>query len=486
MKPHVIVIMADQLRADVLGKGLTPNIDSIAEEGARFNRAYCSCPLCVPSRGSLFTGTYPNTNGSLINPWEPADAACGDVKMGIANLYELLEDDWEGIHSGKQHLFTEGGKLEDRPDSKIRWLTTEKTYAAYLKENGKKAPGGPGFRMRVPEMVGGKITRVSNYSNANTGCYEEGEAFYFDRYFADKALEGLRDREGKKPLFLSAMFLAPHPPLHIPQPWYGLLAPEKVRLPENVGVFYPNQSPLQMYNLTGVVGAAYGRQEWKEAWRVYLGLVAMLDACVGQILDELKAQGIYEESLIVFTSDHGEMLGSHGLFQKMCMYEESARTPLYIKFPKGFPLSKQVFEKTVGQVDLLPTFCDYLGLHPENAMDGRSLMPLLEGREEDAGGEAFIQYDGNGSCSNFQRCIVKDGWKLIVDMFKDEAFFELYDLENDPQETENRMFSGDQDARALKLWEILGSYIRRTGDRLRLPALDPEAFRRAYAAFPCQ
>ena len=291
MKPHVIVIMADQLRADVLGKGLTPNIDSIAEEGAWFNRAYCSCPLCVPSRGSLFTGTYPNTNGSLINPWEPADAACGDVKMGIANLYELLEDDWEGIHSGKQHLFTEGGKLEDRPDSKIRWLTTEKTYAAYLKENGKKAPGGPGFRMRVPEMVGGKITRVSNYSNANTGCYEEGEAFYFDRYFADKALEGLRDREGKKPLFLSAMFLAPHPPLHIPQPWYGLLAPEEVRLPENVGVFYPNQSPLQMYNLTGVVGAAYGRQEWKEAWRVYLGLVAMLDACVGQILDELKAQG---------------------------------------------------------------------------------------------------------------------------------------------------------------------------------------------------
>ena len=113
-------------------------------------------------------------------------------------------------------------------------------------------------------------------------------------------------------------------------------------------------------------------------------------------------------------------------------------------------------------------------------------MPLLEGREEDAGGEAFIQYDGNGSCSNFQRCIVKDGWKLIVDMFKDEAFFELYDLENDPQETENRMFSGDQDARALKLWEILGSYIRRTGDRLRLPALDPEAFGGLTRHFPCQ
>ena len=71
MKPHVIIIMADQLRADVLGKGFTPNIDSIAEDGIKFNHAYCSCPLCVPARGSFFTGTYPNHNGSLINPWEP-------------------------------------------------------------------------------------------------------------------------------------------------------------------------------------------------------------------------------------------------------------------------------------------------------------------------------------------------------------------------------------------------------------------------------
>ena len=88
MKPHVIIIMADQLRADVLGKGFTPNIDSIAEDGIKFNHAYCSCPLCVPARGSFFTGTYPNHNGSLINPWEPKDAEYGYVKNGISNLYE--------------------------------------------------------------------------------------------------------------------------------------------------------------------------------------------------------------------------------------------------------------------------------------------------------------------------------------------------------------------------------------------------------------
>ena len=84
MKPHVIIIMADQLRYDVLGKGFTPNIDSIAADGTAFGRAYCACPLCVPARGSFFTGTYPNRNGSLINPWEPADAVYGMSGRNLA------------------------------------------------------------------------------------------------------------------------------------------------------------------------------------------------------------------------------------------------------------------------------------------------------------------------------------------------------------------------------------------------------------------
>ena len=91
MKPHVIIIKADQLRADILGKGFTPHIDSIADEGVKFDHAYCSCPLCVPARGSFFTGTYPNRNGSLINPWEPADARYGQVNREIGNLYEMME-----------------------------------------------------------------------------------------------------------------------------------------------------------------------------------------------------------------------------------------------------------------------------------------------------------------------------------------------------------------------------------------------------------
>ncbi len=485
MKPHVIIIMADQLRADVLGKGLTPNIDSIAAEGVKFNRMYTSCPLCVPARGAFFTGTYPNRNGSLINPWEPADARYGDVKKGVGNLYEMMENEWESIHSGKQHLYTEGGNLEKREDSATQWASTEASYKEFLKERGVPMPGGPEFRLRVPEMVNGAATRVSRYSNAKTGRYEAGEEFYFDSYFTEKTLEALKSRNREKPLLLNAMFLAPHPPLQIPDPWYSLVGDLEFEMPENVGVYYPRQSPLQMYNLTGVIGSKYSRKEWKEAWRVYLGLVAMLDHCVGRLLEELKDQGIYEDSLILFTSDHGEMLGSHSLFQKMCMYEESARVPLYIKFPKGFPLAKKEIRQVVEHVDVLPTLCDFLGLKAPHQMDGQSLMPLLKGQvQENEEETAFIQYDGNGSRSNFQRCVVKGRYKLIVDFFKDETFFELYNIEDDSQERENLLFSPQYDEKARELAALLAAHMTATGDLLAMPPFHPEKFREKYQAFP--
>lgn len=485
MKPHVIIIMADQLRADVLGRGFTPHIDSIADQGTRFSHAYCASPLCVPARGSFFSGVCPNRNGSLINPWEPADARYGDVKEGIDNLYTLMEGEWDSIHSGKQHLFTEGGKLENRTDSGTRFFSTEESYRTFLRENGKPMPGGGKFRTKVPEMVDGKVTRVSNYSNAETGCYELGEEFYFDSYFTKMALEGLKHRDVNKPLLLNAMFLAPHPPLQIPEPWFGKMEDGMFELPENVGEYYSKQSPLQMYNLTGIVGTRYDRKHWKEAWRVYLGLVSMLDHCVGQLLEELKRQNLYDDSLILFTSDHGEMLGSHGLFQKMCMYEESSRVPLYIKFPKGFQPAKCEYAQVVSHLDVLPTLCDYLGLKVRQRMDGASLMPLLQGeKKDDWDGTAMIQYDGNGSRSNFQRCIVRGKYKLIVDLFKDETFYELYNLEEDPQEKENLLFDEEWDNLAKDMNRILRNHMKNSGDLLTMEPFDPRKFREIYQDFP--
>lgn len=478
-KPNVVIIMADQLRYDALERGITPNIRRIAEEGIEFTNCYCACPLCVPERGAFFTGTYPSHNGSMINPWAPADQSYGMVKEGIDNLYTLMENDWESIHSGKQHLYTENGNLEYRKDSKTVWAATDDTYFKHLKDTGKRKPGGPSFRTLVPEMAEGRFTRAISYSTPATGCYEDGYENFYDGFYTERGLEALRQRDGKKPLLLNMMYLAPHPPFDIPEPWYSRF--DKPQLPENVGMWYDRQSPLQMYNLTGVVGSRYSRQEWEEPWRVYLGLVSLLDDCVGKILDELKAQGIYDNSLIIFTSDHGEMLGSHKLFQKMCMYEESARTPLYIKFPKGYETSRKVYDELISGIDVFPTLCEYLGLNPGHQVDGQSLLPLIDGRTDKLlREEAYIQFDGNGARSNFQRCVVKDGYKLIVDLFKDETFLELYHVAEDRQETVNLVFDSRYDEVTARLLELLKAHMEKTKDPVTIGPVSLGEFRENY------
>lgn len=471
-RPNCIFLMADQLRYDVLGKGFTPHIDALMEDSVRFSNTYCASPLCVPARGALFTGTYPGVNGSIINGWFKPEKPYSKVKTGIENLYEIMEQlDMECIHSGKQHLFTEGELLEERVDSKTKWLTTERTYRTFLQEHGKRAPGGPRFRTPVPEMHGGSYTRVSNYSNPSTGVYDEGPGYYYDEYFTDEALRALKAYDGKKPLFLSMMYLAPHPPLEIPEPWYSMIKTEDVCLPENVGKWYEHQSPLQKYNLTGVVGNSYNMEQWKEAWRVYMGLVGLLDHCVGRILDELKRQGLYDNSIILFGSDHGEMLGSHSLFQKMCMYEESVKTPLSIHLPKGIGRGK-VVEEYISHIDILPTICDLYGVETDHKMDGRSLKTCLLEDESIEESPVYIQYDGNASRGNFQRCILWKKHKLIVDIFKDETYFELYDLEHDPQEIRNLLFEGDHKAFAKEMYHMLQKHMESMDDLVKLDSLD--------------
>lgn len=463
-KPGCIILAADQLRHDVLGKGFTPNIDGLIKDSVEFEHAYCASPLCVPARGALFTGTYPGVNGSLINGWYQPEQEYSEVKNGIENLYEIMENlDMECIHSGKQHLFTEGGRLEDRIGSKTRWLTTEKTYREFLNNEKKRAPGGARFRTPVPEMNKEGHTRICTYSNPETGVYTEGEKYYFDEYFTQEALKGLKEYNGEKPLFLSMMYLAPHPPFEIPEPWFSLVKPEDVILPENVGVWYEHQSPLQKYNLTGVVGNSCHMEDWKEAWRVYLGLAALLDNCVGRILNELRRQNLYDNSIIVFTSDHGEMLGSHSLFQKMCMYEESVKIPLSIHLPKGACAGNKVSDY-VSHIDILPTICDFYGINTTHEMNGRSLKECMYSNVPMTERPVYIQYDGNASIGNIQRCIIWKEYKLIVDIFKDEVYFELYDLKRDCQETHNLLAKGKKKEMAAEMLGMLKQHMLEMGD----------------------
>ncbi len=475
-KPNLIIIMADQLRFDLIGPH-TPHINQLLAESMVFNRAYCVSPLCVPARGAFFTGQYPNVTRCRINPWEPSERAYGTVKAGVPNLYSLMENEWDSWHTGKQHLFTEE-RIQEDPDSRTHWLSLEAGYNQHLKEGGQRLPGGPAFRGILPELVGGRISHVRSYSIPTTGCYEGGFDYFFDGYITHKSLEAIRKRDKTKPFLLNAMFLAPHPPLDIPEPWYSQV--QEIDLPDNVGLWCPGQSPLQLYNLTGMFGSRYTRQAWQEIWRVYAGLVALLDDCVGQIITALKEEGLYDDSLILFTSDHGEMLGSHCLWQKMCMYEESVRVPLSFKLSKGWSSVEQSNE-LVSHLDILPTLCDLLDIDPPPSLPGLSLRPTIETDQPIERDHIFIQFDGNGARGNFQRCLVKGAHKLIVDFFQNEIFFELYKVIQDPQEKQNLAFEDVDTARALI--PILQNIMQETGDEIGFGMQDYDNFLRDYAPF---
>ncbi len=475
-KMPVVIIMADQLRTDVLGP-LTPNINALQKEGIQFTRAYCAVPLCAPSRSSFFTGLYANHTGAMINPWEKEDEMFGNTRKGIPNLYGLLESDYDSHHVGKQHFFTEE-QIDKNPKSKTSWITQE-TYSTWVRSQNKSKPGGKIYKDNAPEVVSGTHTQLRSYSTPSYGVYKEGIDYFLDHYIASESIAAIRNRDKSKPLLLNAMFLAPHPPFSIPEPYYSMVKQNDFTLPDNVGQWYQGQSPLQMYNLTGFIGSRYNRAQWRDIWTKYLGLVKLLDDEVGRVIQTLKEEGLYDKALIIFTADHGEMLGSHSLWQKMCMYEESAKVPLILKMPKGYETRITQSDELVSLVDILPTILDLTKEHNPGKMDGQSLLPVLAGKplKRDA---IFIQYDGNGSLGSTQRCVIKNQYKLFVDFFKDEAYVELYDLNKDPEEKQNLLFDKAYAAKADELIAELNGYMVKTGDRVVLPGNLRKSFLEKY------
>jgi arylsulfatase A-like enzyme len=167
------------------------------------------------------------------------------------------------------------------------------------------------------------------------------------------------------------------------------------------------------------------------------------------------------------------------------MYEESVRIPLSFKFPSHENITPRTVLDEVSNIDVLPTLCDYLGLAARQSFDGRSLLSAIRGGTPDSRA-VFIQYDGNGSYSNFQRCVVKDRYKLIVDCFGAENYYELYNVGSDPQEMNNLIFTAAEDDRVEELFSLLNEHMKRTGDELSLQPLNLEQFRANYASIPAK
>ena len=465
MAKHVVLIMADQQRRDTIGAyggnfDATPNLDAFAEEATVFDRAYCACPLCVPTRTAIYTGMYPHRSGVVVNGWTPVEEPYAQLKPEIPTLYEHLAAGGLNVtHVGVDHCRSIPPIPERVPGMQH---VSNPRYREYMREQGLEMPDMSWTKVPGCDYDDG-VPIMFPYTGWRTGVWPHAAEHFADFFFAREAEKVIESLDPKQPQFIETLFWAPHVPLVAPEPYASMFKPEEIDLPETVGVWCEGQPATLTHHLPGQFGSALTRDEWREPWAFYLGLCRLVDEAVGRVLTALKRRGIWDDALVIFALDHGDMMGCHALFQKMCMYEEATHIPLMIKPPGGRRTGRA--GGLASHVDIAPTVCDYLGIPAPAGGDGLSLKPMLDGDSERVRDEVFIEFNGNSGRGYESRALVRDQWKYIYTPGDRD---ELYDLADDPGETRNLAESPDHADSRADLRRRLKTFMEETADRIRL------------------
>lgn len=403
---NVLFILADQLQAFAIGcmghpQIRTPNLDALAAGGTLFRNAYVEFPVCTQYRGVLMTGRYGAETGitSFLQGPEP----------GTRCLADALDDHglWTS-YVGKWHLY-EFYDMPVRPEQRCGFSR----FFGYQSHNDYLH----GIRFWdenevCREFVGGHRTRAT----------------------ADVAIERMREIPRDRDFALFVSFLSPHYPLQPDPAFESLYRDAAISLRDNVSppaqVFTPTYSPESPQPIeTDPNFHRYGASI-ERFWQFYAAMVSQLDHEVGRILAELRSEGRHEETLVVFTSDHGEMGGSHGAMNKGVWQEESTRVPMIVRAP-GTPIGTTVDTPVGAGVDILPTVLEWVGAEPEPAASGASVLPLIEGTSR-LHHPVFSEMAGGNDWA-----MVRDGdWKYVAGRGSGEPIA-LHNLIDDPCEMEN-------------------------------------------------
>ncbi|MGD2175796.1 MAG: sulfatase-like hydrolase/transferase [Candidatus Brocadiaceae bacterium] len=416
-RPNVLWLMADQLRADTFGfmghpAVETPNIDRLAAEGLAFTRMYASEPVCVPSRASMLTGHYPYRNGAIANgyPMRPGEEV-------LTRLF--AEAGWRTADVGKSHCGRAAGEIWEEQ------YTIEDRFGATKPSRVPFDPGNfPGVTF-IANRVCDNSDRVLH------GKYPAGEKLTKSYILATEAQKWLYWDEDPRPFFLRVSFDDPHPPVIPPEPYYSMYGPEdappELWRDQDESMQGKPQTVRDYWRYTHNDEIAL--EDHKKHAACYFGLVSHLDAQIGRILDYLEELGLSQNTLVVLNSDHGHMIGEHGLVHKgpYC-YEGVTRIPTVFRWPGRVPAG--VREDVLAEgVDLMPTLLDLLGLEVPDGLDGRSLAAHVRGDGGTAREYAFTQWQ------DYVFCVRGDRWKLTY--YEPDGEGELYDLDQDPWEKVN-------------------------------------------------
>ena len=432
-RPNFLVIMSDEhgpMWSSAYGHPFvrTPNMERLAAMGATFDAAYCNAPLCVPSRLSFMTGRYV----SGCEGWDNAKPLPSDV---LTFPYALRSVGYDTALAGKMHLVGQDD---------LHGFGAQLSYDAHggghradaAAENPALSTGG---RHPIHLWDDGAPTASEPWQSVKEARAGTGPMIDADDAAESAALAYLRDPARRDSAWaLCVGFVAPHFPFIVPERWFSMYWPQFADLPDNPPGHLANLPPAarRLRRWFGFDG--YSDDEIRRARAAYYGLITYLDDKIGSLLDALDETGMAENTVIVHTSDHGESLGEHGLWRKMNFYEQSARVPLQIAWPRAIG-GGQRFSGAASLVDATATILDAAGVD-ERAValmnpDGVSLLPQLRGEDVPQRDFAFSEHLAHGT--DKPMAMLREGrWKLIYG-HGDPPETELYNLETDPGEFRN-------------------------------------------------
>jgi arylsulfatase A-like enzyme len=448
---NLLFLITDQQRYDTLSRAgnkllYTPNLDRLAYEGAYFKNAYAYCPICVPGRAVILTGHSTESLRIRSNSdYDSQDIA--DVPT-FDNILSSLGYNTE--YYGKWHTPYKFASTYDNYVRQIAGKTAEgevsqrNAYLQYLDKSCPQRPAAKGElidkysnRPYTPDPIDWRYglspeEQAANSSNAGTyGNLDIPFDHTRTAFAVEEALEAL-ERLKDSPFSLTCSIAPPHPPMVLPEPYYSMYPPQDCEPPLSIDDPMDN-SPYAARASSEEMQRYRNKDHVKYMISDYYGMVKDVDDWIGKILDKLEQLGLANNTLIIFTSDHGEMLGSHGMHGKTIFYEESAHIPLIVRFPGGIQPGI-IVTNPVSHIDLFATILDYLSISGYKS-EGHSLRPLIEGRVY-SGPDFCVSEWSNNSLPNFM--VRSAEWKfMFANSPNSNALDALYNLKDDPYELNN-------------------------------------------------
>lgn len=441
-KPNFLVIVTDDQRPDTIAALgnlhiSTPNLDWLVKNGMTFENFICSNPLCVPSRAEILTGRTGFQNGVL--------------GMGREKINPRLTLWPQAMEAGGYHAWYSGKWMNDGSPS----------TRGYHETRGLFSSGGGTWKR--DELVRGRKNRmITGYRNW-TFKDQKGKAELHkgigltsltDKHIADSAMEFLK-RKTDQPFFLHVNFTGPHDPLIYPPGYEKKYTGAKVKLPTN---FKPRH-PFDHGNIAGrdeeLLPWPRTPKDVKDELAVYYAVVDHIDQQVGRLIDQLRRDGRLANTYVIFTSDHGLAIGSHGLMGKQNMYDHTIRVPFMIAGP-GIAKGKRV--SVFGFLrDMYPTVCELAGIEVPKTVHAKSLVPVLRGQQ-------IVNALGYGYFRDVQRMVCDGKWKLIYYPKLDK--YQLFDIEKDPYELTNLVGLPARQSNVKRLRRSLAQWFHDQGDKV--------------------